>query len=445
MNKTSGVPVADIASASLEDFAASTPAPPEPLGMGEVLRIPMLRRLWYAQIISVFGDFLALFAVIGILTFKLHATAQQITGVQIAYMLPIAVLGIMAGVFVDRWPLKTTMVSSDSIRAGLILLLIFATQIWHYYAILASISVVSSFFGPAQGVAIRSAVPLHGLRSANALMQQVMFGMRIIGPAVAAFMVASFGARSCYILDSASFVGSALLIVSVPFMKESATPGAQRPAGGAGGVPSASPLHKIWLDMKQGIDFILHHAALLFVILAMAAGMFVLGCFGPLIAVYVRDSLHGSTRVFGIASAMIGLGMLIGINGLNTFGKKLSNTLLVYSGLCGIAVGLVMLATLPHIWSTMIGNLIVGFSVAGIIVPSQTLFQQATPPELMGRVGSTFMSIIFAAQISGLILSGILTQHIGVRQVFALCAVLLMILIAVGKLWMEPKPQTAAA
>jgi MFS family permease len=414
--------------------------------MGEVLRIPMLRRLWYAQIISVFGDFLALFAVIGVLTFKLHATAQQITGVQIAYMLPIAVLGILAGVFVDRWPLKPTMVSSDSIRAGLVLLLIFATRPWHFYAVLAAISVVSSFFGPAQGVAIRSAVPLHGLRSANALMQQVMFGMRIVGPAIAAFMVASFGPISCYALDSVSFVGSALLIASVTFIKHQAPTG-HAPAQKDSSAQSSSALAKIWLDMKQGIDFIVHHAALLFTILAMAAGMFVLGCFGPLIAVYVRDSLGASTRFFGVASAMIGLGMLIGINGLNTFGKKLANTLLVYCGLCGIAIGLVILTLLPHIWSTVIGNLIVGFSVAGIIVPAQTLFQQATPPELMGRVGSTFMSIIFAAQISGLILSGILSQHIGVRQVFALCAVLLVILMAVGKLWMEPKqnPATTSA
>src|SRR5277367_3134064 len=119
------------------------PELPAPLSMGEVLRIPMMRRLWYAQIISVFGDFLALFAVIGILTFKLHASAQQVTGVQIAYMLPIAVLGIIAGVFVDRWPLKPTMVSSDSIRACLCLLLIFAHQAWHFYLVLATISIVS--------------------------------------------------------------------------------------------------------------------------------------------------------------------------------------------------------------------------------------------------------------------------------------------------------------
>jgi MFS family permease len=408
------------------------PELPAPLSMGDVMRIPMLRRLWYAQVISVFGDFLALFAVISILTFRLHATAQQVTGVQIAYMLPIAVLGILAGVFVDRWPLKPTMVSSDSIRAALCLLLLAAHQIWHFYAILAAISVVSSFFTPAQGVAIRSAVPLHGLRSANALMQQVMFGMRIVGPAIAAFMVAYLGPASCYIFDAVSFVASACLIASVALVRTApkpATPGAE----------NTSAVGKIWLDMKQGISFIVHHAALFFVILAMAAGMFVIGCFGPLIAIYVRDSLHASTKMFGIVSPMIGLGMLLGINGLNTFGKKLSNTRLVYSGLCGIAVGLVILTLLTHVWSTLVGNFIIGVAVAGIIVPAQTLFQQATPPELMGRVGSTFMSIVFAAQIAGLVLSGVLTQHIGVRQVFALCAVMLVVLMAVGKLWMEPK------
>jgi MFS transporter, DHA3 family, macrolide efflux protein len=415
------------------------PELPAPLSMGDVMRIPMMRRLWYAQVVSVFGDFLALFAVISILTFKLHATAQQVTGVQIAYMLPIAILGILAGVFVDRWPLKPTMVSSDSIRAALCLLLLAAHQVWHFYAILAAISVVSSFFTPAQGVAIRSAVPLHGLRSANAMMQQVMFGMRIIGPAIAAFMVAYLGAASCYVLDSVSFVGSACLIASVVFLK----PQKAAPKPAAPDAENTSAIGKVWLDMKQGISFIVHHAALLFVILAMAAGMFVIGCFGPLIAIYVRDSLHASTKMFGIVSPMIGLGMLLGINGLNTFGKKLSNTLLVYSGLCGIAVGLVILTLLPHVWSTLIGNFIIGVAVAGIIVPAQTLFQQATPPELLGRVGSTFMSIVFAAQIAGLVLSGILTQHIGVRQVFALCAVMLIVLMAVGKLWMEPKKAAA--
>jgi DHA3 family macrolide efflux protein-like MFS transporter len=420
--------------------SALDPELPAPLSMGAVLRIPMMRRLWYAQIISVFGDFLALFAVISILTFKLHGNAQQVTGVQIAYQLPIAVLGIMAGVFVDRWPLKPTMVSSDAIRAGLCLLLLVAHRVWHFYAILAAISIVSSFFSPAQGVAIRSAVPFHGLRSANALMQQVMFGMRIIGPAIAAFMVASFGAVSCYVLDSASFVGSACLIASVAFVAQAAAaPAVAEDGAGAGA------LGRIGSDMKQGISFIVHHAGLLFVILALAAGMFVLGCFGPLIAVYVRDSLHASTKIFGIASGLIGLGMLLGVNALNTFAKGVKNTVLVYSGLAGIGVGLAFLAGLAHVWSTMVGDFVIGFAVAGIIIPSQTMIQEETPAALMGRVGSTTMSVVFTAQIAGLVLSGILAERIGVRHVFAVCAGLLGVLIVAGRLFMEPKDGVTAA
>jgi DHA3 family macrolide efflux protein-like MFS transporter len=416
------------------------PELPQPMSMGAVLRISMMRRLWYAQIISVFGDFLALFAVIGVLTFKLHATPQQVTGVSIAYMLPIAVLGVIAGVFVDRWPLKPTMVSSDSLRAALVLLLLFAHQTWHFYAILAAISVVSSFFGPAQGVAIRSAVPLHGLRSANALMQQVMFGMRIIGPAIAAWLVATFGARVCYLADATSFVGSALLIASVPFVAHS------KPTPAAPAQPTEqSALTRIWTDMKQGINFIFHHAGLLFVILAMASAMFVVGCFGPLIAVYVRDSLHASANVFGIASALIGAGMLIGINALNALAKNVKNTVLVYAGLSGIALGLLFLTVFTHVWSTMLGDFIIGVAIAGIIIPAQTMMQQETPPALMGRVGSTMMSLIFGAQILGLILSGILANQIGVRYVFAVCAALLAILITVGRLWMEPKGEPVPA
>ena len=413
----------------------SVNAPPEPLGMAAVLRIPVMRRLWYAQIVSVFGDFVALFAVISILTFRLQGTPRQITGVQIAAMLPIAVLGILAGVFVDRWPLKPTMVASDVLRALLVLALLVSSRPWHFYAVLAGISVVSSFFGPAQGVAIRAAVPLHGLRSANALIQQVMFGMRIIGPAAAAFLVATVGPVSCYLLDAGSFVASAALIASTALARpEAATPAVASEHTG---------LRRVWIDMKQGIGFIVHHAALLFTILALASGMFVVGCFGPLVAVYVRDNVHASTRFFGVSSAMIGLGMMGGVNVLNRAAKNAKNTTLVYSGLGGIALGLCLLTAFPLLSTTILANLVIGFSVAGIIIPAQTMIQQETPQALLGRVGSTVMSTIFAAQITGLVLSGLLTQYMGVRRVFALCAGLLIVLIAAGKLFMEPKEQAA--
>src|SRR6185295_17507848 len=143
-----------------------------------------------------------------------------------------------------------------------------------------------AFFGPAQQVTIRTHVPAAGLISANALMQMAFMGMRVVGPATAGAVASSFGPRTCYAIDVASFVGSAALIGSVAIKHPvAATPSAQA-------TPSSSNrIHAIWRDLVQGVSFIVHHAAILFVVMAMAAGLFTIGCFGPLIALFVRDTL----------------------------------------------------------------------------------------------------------------------------------------------------------
>ena len=67
-------------------------------------------------------------------------------------MLPLALLGPIAGVFVDRWPLKPTLVWSDLVRAALVIVLLFTTAMWQIYLVLVALSCVSSFFAPAQSV-----------------------------------------------------------------------------------------------------------------------------------------------------------------------------------------------------------------------------------------------------------------------------------------------------
>src|SRR6476646_878015 len=187
-------------STSTATAAAAAPTP-VPLSFGDVLRIVVMRRVWFAQVISLFGDFLALFAVIAVVSFRMHGTAAQLTGLQIAYLLPIVFVGPIAGVFVDRWPIKPTLITSDLIRAVLALLLIPATSIWQVYAVLAALSCVSAFFGPAQTVTIRSHVPMAGLMSANALMQIAFMGSRIVGPSVAGVLVGRFTPTVCYAID----------------------------------------------------------------------------------------------------------------------------------------------------------------------------------------------------------------------------------------------------
>src|SRR5437764_603478 len=284
--------------------AARAATLPQPMSFRDVLRIDVMRRVWYAQIVSLFGDWLALFAVLAVVSFTMHGAPRQIIGVQIAYMLPIVFVGPIAGVFVDRWPLKPTLVSSDLIRAVLALMLIPTTALWQVYIVLAALSCVSAFFGPAQQVTIRTHVPVVGLISANALMQIAFMGSRIVGPATAGAIATAFGPGVCYTLDVISFVLSAALIGSVVIKRS------QTPSGAS--ESSSNRIHVIWRDMREGLSFIVHHAAVLFVVLAMAAGLFTIGCFGPLIAIYVRDNLQGSARFFGFVSGTIGIGLLAG-------------------------------------------------------------------------------------------------------------------------------------
>jgi len=409
--------------------ATVTAAPPPPMTFRDVLRIDVMRRVWIAQVVSLFGDFLALFAVLAVVSFRLHASPNEVTGVQIAYMLPIVFIGPIAGVFVDRWPLKPTLVSSDLIRAGLASLLIFATSMWEVYAILAALSCVSAFFGPAQTVTIRSHVPLEGLIAANALMQIAFMGSRIVGPSIAGALVGSFGPNVCYALDVLSFFVSAAFIGSVLIRR----PASARPPAES----SSNRIHAIWLDLRAGTSFIFHHAAILFVVLAMAAGLFTLGCFGPLIAIYVRDTLHASAKTFGFVSGTVGVGLLVGTQSLRPLAHRIKSDTLVLAGLAGIGAAVLLLGAIPNIAAAVVATFAIGFAFAAVIVPAQTLIQRETPPDMLGRVGSTNGSIVFLGQVLGLVLSGILAEAVGVRTVFFMCAALALVLAGGGRLFLR--------
>jgi DHA3 family macrolide efflux protein-like MFS transporter len=407
------------------------------LSFRDVLRLAVMRRLWYAQIVSLFGDFLAIFAVISVVTFRLHATPTWVTGVQIAYLLPLAFLGPLAGVFVDRWPLKPTLVSSDLIRAALVILLVLSRSIWQIYGVLAALSVVSSFFAPAQSVTIRQHVPRNGLLSANALMQIAMTGVRIVAPLTAGVVVAALGPGLCYTLDALSFVASAALIGSVAIMR--------RPVAGISAQSTSGRVHAIWHDMSEGMRFMIGHAAILFVVSAMAAAFFTVGCFGPLVAVFVRESLHGQAAAFGLVSTMVGVGLLFGTQGLRAIARRASNSMMVFSGLTGIGFALLLLAGLPNIAAALTATFLMGFSISAILVPAQTLLQQETPHALMGRMSSTVMSVIIFSQLVGLIVSAAAAQFVSVRTIFFLSAVLCVVLAFGGRMVIPAAAPAGAA
>ena len=384
----------------------------EQLSFKEVFRIGGLRRLWIGQLISVFGDFLALFAVIGYVSFKLHGTPEQVTGISIAYLIPLAFFGPLAGVFVDRWNVKVTMIASDLTRSVLALSLVFVHNIWAIYAIFFAISMVSSFFTPAQSVTVRAIVPKEGLMSANALLMQAMQITRILSPSAASAIVAALGISACYYVDAASFLFSALMLSQIAINRTTAA-------------PSASGVKSVLDQLFSGMKFIFTHAAISFVVLAMGAGMFAMSCFGPLIAIYVRDLLKAGNGLYGVLSSLIGVGMLVGSFLLQRLTKGRRKEMVVLAGLLMVGFAILITALFKFTAVTALGMFGVGFGVAFIIAPSQALFQQETPITMVGRVSSSVMSVLTFSQVVGLMISGTIAQAIGIQNLFLASAAML--------------------
>jgi MFS family permease len=384
----------------------------------EAFAIRELRRLTGAQLVSVFGDFLALFAVFSIVSFRLHGSPAEVAGISVAYVLPMAFVGPAAGVFADRWAPKATMVASDLTRAILVLFLIFCSSTWQIYGVMIALSAVSSLFTPAQTIAIRSIVPAEGLMSANALMMQVFQITQIVSPGIAGLLIGWLGEKSCFWLDSATFLFSAATVSALAIRKPVAA--------------TSKPLATVFADLGEGVRFIFTHGNLAFTIAAMGAGLFAIRCYGALIAVYVRDILNASTVLFGALGSLIGVGMMAGTILVHRFAKRRSKEHMMMSGLFGVAGGILVLAVFSSITVTLIATIAIGVFVALIIIAAQTLMQGQTPVEMLGRVTSSLMSVLSLAQVAGLGVAGGIAQAIGIRNSYYATSALLVCIAAAG-------------
>ncbi len=316
------------------------------------------RTLWLAQFVSVFGDFLALFGVISLITFRWHGTAAQVTYLLIAYMLPLAIASPIAGVFVDRWRVKQVMVSSDLLRGGLVLLLPWVTDLVQLCAIFIALSVVSSFFAPAQSVALRTLVAKEKLLAANALMSQAFYTVRLLSPVVAGALVAWLTEKSCFYLDAFSFFFSAAMIGSLLIKRDPA--------------PGTNTIKGFFDQLTSGNRFIFTHPSLAFVITSMVSAMFVMSCLSPLFSIYVRDILHSGVFLYGVVSSAVGVGLIVGTMTVNRFGRERSKKSIVLAGLMACAAGVALLGIFRAIPAAVATTFTMGFGISFVVVAAQT-------------------------------------------------------------------------
>jgi DHA3 family macrolide efflux protein-like MFS transporter len=396
--------------------------------VASILRQRPFRTLWLAQVVSIFGDFLAIFAVISHITFVLKGTAADVAVVTVLYMVPLAVIGPVAGVLVDRWRVKRVMVSSDLVRAVLALSLLAARDVQQIGLVLALLGFFSSFFAPAQSVALRTLVPAEDLLAANASLSQAFYLLRIVSPAIAGALVAWAGDSVCYWADAATFVFSASMISRLVI---------ERPPTHQGSVKKLSH------DFADGNRFIFTHRDLSFAFLASAAAMFMLSSFSPLISIYVRDTLHAGTVLYGLISSMVGAGLIAGTLLMQKRAKETPMVKMIVSGLAAVAAGAALLGSFQFLATAAAATFLLGAGIAFVVVPAQTLSQKETPPAMQGRVSSTFMSLFSLAQILGMLLSGVLATRLGIRQLFLVCAAATAMLALVSFAALRPQAEIA--
>lgn len=187
--------------------------------MFSVLRLPQFRRIFLAQTVSTLGDNIAPIAV----AFAVLATrdsAVDLGLVLAARMLPLALFVIIGGAWADRLPRKSIMVASDLARLGTqgafaLMLLVPDAPLWALLVLQAGNGVASAFFRPAAAGLIQEAVPKAQRQSANALLSATNNMSGIVGPAIAALLIAFAGNAWAVGIDALTFGVSALFLIGV--------------------------------------------------------------------------------------------------------------------------------------------------------------------------------------------------------------------------------------
>jgi MFS family permease len=194
------------------------------VGYMELLRSNRnFRFLWFGQVVSQMGDW---FDTIAVYTIALRlGSTRSVALIMVARFLPSVVIGPLSGVIADRFSRRTIMITSDVIRALVVLGFLFVRrpdQMWLVYVLTVLQLAFSTFFEPAKTAAIPSIVSDRELVPANAIASVTWSVMLTLGAAIGGFVAGWFGTDAAFILDSVTFIASALLISAVRIPKRPA-------------------------------------------------------------------------------------------------------------------------------------------------------------------------------------------------------------------------------
>ncbi|MFD0048088.1 MFS transporter [Actinomycetes bacterium NPDC127524] len=384
--------------------------------------------LMFAQAISSIGDWLSIVAIITLVGLKWNASPMEVSFIILCLAIPMALLGPVAGTVADRFSRKTLMITSDLVRAGLILFLTVADTIWVVYICLLAIGVFSAVFNPAKNGKLKELIAHDDMKAAMSITSMIDSSTKVMGPLLSGVLVTAFSTKPVFYIDSATFFISALLILFLPGVVQSF----EKENGNEDRTDSSFKK-----EFLAGLSFIKSKTNIL-------AGMFLLG-FSLLILqlsdsqiiVLIRELTAASPDLFGYMLTSSGIGMFL--SGLLLTKKSNYNAFtFMLIGVCGIGLSFGIIAVLTHfdmrfsiIWGSILG-MCAGFSASLVFVPFQASVQIETPVHLTGRVFGVINSVTTTATIIGPLLGGWLSTFLGVAPSFMITASLLVLVSLIG-------------
>ena len=364
--------------------------------------------LWSGQTLSRLGDNVYEIALSWWILEK-TGSAQLMGLMWIFVIAPSVLLLLIGGAIVDRFPRVQLMLISDLGRALVVLSVatlaqLDQLQLWHIYAASFFFGTVDAFFTPAYQALIPQIVPEQDLPSANALTSISANLGRIVGPSLGAGIVAWIGASSAFIINGASFLISACLLIPLIFFN----------------IPRPQPSEEHLLaDIRAGFAVVLSTPWLWISILIFSLiNVTLIGPYVVAMPFLVNDFMKQDVQPLGLILSVFPIGYVIGSLWLGRYHKLPRRGVLMNATL---ALGAIMLGLYSfHIplWTLILAALINGIALQAGALAWTHLLQQKIPNTQLGRVSSIDQLGSTSLMPIGMFVTGWATEAIGPSPVF---------------------------
>lgn len=361
-----------------------------------------------AGLVSLVGDWL-LRTGLAYFVYDLTGSTLASAATLLASLLPQILFGSVAGVFVDRWNRRRTMIATNvALALGLLPLLAVhdQRQVWIVYLVTAVESGLAQFFMAAEAAVIPALVPDGELVTANALNGQNRDIARLVGAALGGVTVGFGGITLLTLADVASFALAAAILAFVRDIAK--TPG-----------PSTVPVRE-WTD---GLRHAWRTRALRVILLFTAITGVGEAIMGTLMAPFVRDVLGGTAEAYGLILSVQAAGGIAGGLVAAAVGHRFPPRRLLGWG--AVAFGALDLALFLYplvasgIWPAMALMAAVGLPCAFMIAGLVTILQVNADDRYRGRVFGAANALQGAAMLLGTALAGLLGERLGIVPVIA--------------------------